>query len=221
MMNVEVTGIAEAIAQLRQAPSKIQRNVIRAVSRRVVRNIKKRTEAQVDVNSQPFKLHYRHPGRPLLVLLSKRIRTLQVKDDEALVGFRNGRDRYRASINQLGNTTTINRASLAKNSALSMTSLATRSQALALIKNGFKSRRRNGPGTATPTVEWITTNMTVGEAGAALRFLRGKPKNEWTTTIPPRPFIGIADSELAELTALAYQSAMKALANQQEQALDT
>lgn len=92
---------------------------------------------------------------------------------------------------------------------------ATRAQAKSLIDAGYRVRvkRKRGKGTRLKRVssKWIRENMTLGQAGRILRFLRdvGHSKNRWEIDTPARPFLGAtpeqADAMLEDLARRTIQ----------------
>ena len=93
---------------------------------------------------------------------------------------------------------------------------ATRAQARALNKEGFRRRlaRKRGKGKATlkrVPVKWIRENMTKGQAGLVLRLMLFKTrhgKQAWETAPAPRPFLG---ATLEDADAFITQMAENAL----------
>lgn len=92
---------------------------------------------------------------------------------------------------------------------------ATYDQAAALIEAGYKVRIKGrgksktikqGKGAAhTPSESWIEDNLTIGQAGLILKILKAEEgRDEWTTTLPARPFLGLTADNL-ELIAAAIR----------------
>lgn len=68
---------------------------------------------------------------------------------------------------------------------------ATRSQAKALIANGYKTKKAKGKGYRRATISEITANLSQGKAGVILKVLRDKPnKKRWPIPVKERPFVG-------------------------------
>lgn len=68
---------------------------------------------------------------------------------------------------------------------------ATRSQAKALIAQGYKTKKTKGKGYRRATINEITTNLSQGKAGLILKVLRDKPsKKRWPIPVKARPFLG-------------------------------
>ncbi|MGB0894027.1 MAG: phage virion morphogenesis protein [Parashewanella sp.] len=68
---------------------------------------------------------------------------------------------------------------------------ATRAQAKALIKEGYKVKRAKGKGYRRASIKEIQERLTIGQAGLILRKLRGKRKTQsWEIEVDERPFLG-------------------------------
>ena len=212
MISVQLEGLEQAISALRSAPERVRKGVVKVVAKKVLDDSKARTARQTDVSGIPFAPHKRGRTRKMLIRLARRMKVLSVNETEAIIGFGNGFERMIAARQQFGYTQNFNSRQFSSNETQSMTAPATRRQAKSLIEAGFKTRRSNGRGTATPTLRWIINNMNIGQAGAALRYLRNNPKTEWKTTLPPRAFLGVSAAEITELTTLALQTAQHSLA---------
>lgn len=87
---------------------------------------------------------------------------------------------------------------------------ATRQQAIALIMANYKVHIKGrgkdrviskGRGAEkTPSIKWITENLTLGEARFILRKLRKDGgREQWKTTLPARPFLGITPDNLESI----------------------
>lgn len=91
---------------------------------------------------------------------------------------------------------------------------ATRTQARALLEAGFKIRQPRRPA-LTPTIMWITQNLTIGRAAYILHIIRGAA-TEWRTVTPPRSFLGISQEDVAELETVMLRRARNVLAQQND-----
>lgn len=68
---------------------------------------------------------------------------------------------------------------------------STRSQAKALIAEGYKVRKAKGKGYRKATISEITAKVSQGQASLILRTLRGKQnKQRWDIPVAARPFLG-------------------------------
>lgn len=86
---------------------------------------------------------------------------------------------------------------------------ATRYQARALKKEGFKVRLPGGR-RRKPSVQWITENLSLGRAGLILREMRNaSSRNRWTIEIPKRSFLGVTDREINALTIAIFDQMKK------------
>jgi len=87
---------------------------------------------------------------------------------------------------------------------------ATKAQARALLKEGFKrpvGKYRSGAKKGQRknrrvSQKWIMENMTLGQAGLILRLLRdeAESKKAWELTVPARPFFGLRKADATELS---------------------
>ncbi|MEN3159584.1 hypothetical protein ABC502_14485 [Alkalimonas sp. NCh-2] len=67
---------------------------------------------------------------------------------------------------------------------------ASRSQAKALVANGYQVRKAKG-GLRRTTIREVMETLTHGKAGLILSKLRGKPKKQsWSIPVAARPFLG-------------------------------
>ena len=61
-------------------------------------------------------------------------------------------------------------------------------------------QKANGKGAKKPTLKWVTENLTVGQAGYAIRQLRvwagEMGKTGWTTVLPARSFLGATHQDI-------------------------
>jgi len=69
---------------------------------------------------------------------------------------------------------------------------ATRTQARALIKEGYRHPRGG-----RVSMKWITEHMSLGQAGVVLRSMRdAPPKQSWEIETPARPFFGLTRGDI-------------------------
>jgi phage virion morphogenesis protein len=87
---------------------------------------------------------------------------------------------------------------------------ATRDQAKALRAEGYKVRRQQSKGWKTPSLRWIQDNLTIGQAGLILRFMRKTPKKDsWDIKLPERSFLGQDNNEQHALANMMLDEAMR------------
>ncbi|MCO1336391.1 hypothetical protein MO867_18825 [Microbulbifer sp. OS29] len=81
---------------------------------------------------------------------------------------------------------------------------ATRYQARALKKEGYKVRLPNGR-KKKPTMRWIMENLSLGQAGLILRILRDDPgESRWVIELPDRSFLGTTRQEIDKLASMIF-----------------
>lgn len=95
---------------------------------------------------------------------------------------------------------------------------ATRSVAKALIAAGYRKpvARKRGKGRMfkRASIKWVQSNMTVGQAGMLVHFLRGDPSRRpqrWSSTIPARPFLGVNPKQADKMLNDMAREAMRGL----------
>ena len=215
MLDVSVTGQQDLLRMFRAAPPAIQTRLIRTVAKQILAKSKARASAQTDLDGMPYPAHKLGRRRKMLIRLVRRLKILDSTNTEALIGFGNSYESMIAAKQQFGFSQHFTRSSF-RNGAddnharpLNYNDPATRRQAKALLDAGYKVRRRGGI-SLRPTIKWITENLTMGRAGLILKILRAAPE-EWTTTLPPRSFLGGSVNEMEELTALALSEMQQAV----------
>ncbi|WP_432745776.1 hypothetical protein ABXJ76_07840 [Methylobacter sp. G7] len=216
MINVELEGMDELHRRLSAIDSPQTRNkIIKKIGAEVRKNSKKRAITQTNLTGTTFAKHARGRKRKMLTRLAQRMVIKDVSDDGVTVGWGNSFEGGIADQHHFGTTRTFTRRSFGENSMenVNKNDQCTRRQAKALIEAGFKRRRAGRPG-VTPTIRWLVENMTVGQAGVILRALRGGPKESWMITLPARQFLGVSETERAEITTLALGIIQAALERQ-------
>lgn len=174
--------------------------------------------------------HKRPRRRKMLFRLVNKLRVIPVSSNTIAVGWYNRVDEIIAAKHQYGFSQNINKRDLAEaDSQRSKAPIsykqagiqsqfgptrsvrhATRQQAIALIMANYKvhitGRGKDrviakGKGAEkTPSIKWITENLTLGEAGLILRKLRKDGgREQWRTTLPARPFLGITPEDLESI----------------------
>ena len=91
---------------------------------------------------------------------------------------------------------------------------ATRKQAKALIKEGFKVYAgKTGGGSSKskrPSVRWIIENLNMGYAGLMLRnLISAEIKSRWQVKVPARPFLGVTDRESTKILQRIIKAEIK------------
>lgn len=182
-----------------------KRAMLAEFSKYVTDNSKKRVRAQTGLSGTGWERRKDGMRKKMLVKVGQQIRTISVSSSEAVIGFSSpvmGKIAYQ---HQYGIATTMTASLLSRitRGNISSTDSATRRQAKALLAVGFKVRKQGG-GFKTPTIKWITENLTIGKAGSIIRSLRGHVADEWVIPLPARNFLGITDAEKEEMTNRAF-----------------
>jgi len=188
-----------------------RRRILRGAGRKVRRESKARLKGQRDLSGSAWKA--RSNGRKKK-MLSKLGRNLQVhtSPNDAKVTFGNQQTGKIARAHQDGVTQRMTSSKAAKKYGTpDYGAEATRRQAKALRDAGYKVRKKRGKGWKTPTIKWITENLTIGRAGLVLRMLRGnqKGKSSWDIKLAQRSFLGQSMSESKQLTNYMLDEAMR------------
>ncbi|OAI19859.1 hypothetical protein A1507_05765 [Methylomonas koyamae] len=218
MFNVTFEGFPEVIGLLGRLPSNIRKRIYRKAAQQVVRSGRKRIDTQTDLDGNRFApradgskeptLKGKRGGKPGI---RKLLKVLEATDSGAEVGWNNPFFSNLAAKHQFG-FEEATKARKSKKSKVDYSAPANRQQASALINAGYKVRRQGGKGAwKTPTMRWITENLTYGRAGLILRILKGPKVSDGMTTIPARSFLGITEEDMAELRDLLEAEARAAL----------
>jgi phage gpG-like protein len=220
MVTVTLNGMEEIQRKLAKiTSSKTRIRIMRKLGMKVRMNSKKRVTSQTDLNGQSFakrKMKLTIEGK-MLSWLASRLIVNTPTDTSVTIGWRNSWESSVAAKNQFGddrifNKSQMGRETTGKNTPKSDTDPATRRQAQGLIKAGYKIRR-NGRVRRTPTIQWITENMTIAQAGSILRALRDS-KDSWHVVLPARSFLGVTDDEIYDLSTLAINEIDRAISKQ-------
>ena len=188
-----------------------RRRILRGAGRKVRRDSKARLKEQRDLSGRTWQA--RSNGRKKR-MLSKLGRNIQVhtSTNDAKVTFGNQRVGQIARAHQDGISQRMTSSKAAQMYGTpNYDDGATRKQAKALRDAGYKVRKKRGKGWKTPTLKWITENLTIGKAGLVLRILRGnkKGKSSWEIKLAQRSFLGQNQSESKQLTNYMLDEAMR------------
>lgn len=208
-----LTGLQDIQAQLLAAPEVVRRRVLVRVANSIVVNSQQRALAQQDVEGRAYTPHARGRRRKMLTRLVRHLKILWAREQEVVIGFANNVHAQIAYKQQIGFVQRFEPGSRdldgSRRELDYYNQPATRNQARALLALNFKVRVRGRP-SYTPSIRWITQNLTIGRAGYLLHLLRGE-RGAWETRLPPRSFLGVAANEIAQLTAAALEEARTAL----------
>ena len=208
MLNVSVTGTEVVIRNLSMIKSPtIRQRLFRVAARQLIKSAKARISSQTDLDGQAFAPHAKGRKRKMLARLIRRIAD-SYSGDGAEVGWKNSFEGGIAARQQFGFKQRFNKSQFKDRKPANQKDPATRQQAKALLEAGYKTREK-GKAYKTPTLKWITQNLTIGQAGLILRVLRGS-KTEWTTTLPPRSFLGVTKADLDAINELVIAELQKA-----------
>lgn len=209
MISVNIEGMIDAVRRLDSLTPKLRKQIYRKAARQLVKSSKDRIDSQTDLDGQPFKPAADGSRRKLLVGKSGKpgvrrlLSVLSATDSSAEIGWKNpffGSIAFKQQFGFSEPTKARNRKKEVDYSAP-----ANRQQAKALIDAGYKKRRPRG-GYKTPSIRWITQNITTGQAGLILRILQGPKVSTGTTTVPARSFLGVTPADLNALEDLLNES---------------
>lgn len=221
MLSVSLQGQEITIKRLDaiKSPS-LRKRVLNKTARLLLKASKGRATKQTDITGKPFgpysdkSQHSRPRRRKMLTRLAARLAVFDLTDQSASVGWRNRFEEGIAAKHHFGHTQTVTKRGLAKeknSNPEGRDAPATRQQAKALLEAGYKVRQK-GKAYKSPTLKWITQNLTIGRAGLILRILRGGSKDSWQTKLPPRPFLGVTDADIDAVAAL-YKAELETALN--------
>lgn len=189
--------------------------------KKVLRNIVKQTkkDARTNIRQQKTVDGSKMPGRAskkkkrMFRKMAKGLAGRIKNDHHAVITWKNGGQARTAYRHHHGIDEKYTAARAKKKNGLpDYKAPATRSQAKALKKEGYRRRvaRKRGKGGAIlkkVSVKWIQENLTQGQAGLILRILRtGKSRGEqsWKVKVQKRPILGATQKDADKyLTAMA------------------
>ncbi len=213
-MSMELKGIERALKALDRASfrsSGVRQNVIKKISRQILKNSKQRITQQTDLHGMPFKKRADGKRKKMLTKLRTKLRQTRINEHGTVLGFNSPATSRIAFKHQYGHVEWVEARHLKKSSSNKRDQPATRRQAKALLKAGYKVKVK-GRGYKTPSQKWIMENMTIARAGLILRLIRGT-KQQWKITIPARSFLGVTEAELAEITQQVIDDEQKRINN--------
>lgn len=191
--------------QLLAMPAPLRRRLLYRTAKTVIKHSKARVRKQVDLNGLPFaaRKKSRKGSRKMLARLARELAVVNNNSTMAKISFKRGSSARIAAKQQMGYTSRLSASQLGANEKPGFyDKAATRKQAKALREAGFKIKKANGKGAKQPSLKWVQQNLTIGQAGYALRQLRAwsgeKIKTSWTTTLPARSFLGATAAEVTQ-----------------------
>jgi phage virion morphogenesis protein len=204
-----------------------RKRLLHKVAKKIERDSRKRVQTQTDLQGRPFQKRWkkRSDRRKMLSKLVKQ--TVITKNDgtSATIAFK-GKSGFIAAKQQFGDEQTFSADELrrktitgkkrtAENSARYAAQafrLATKRQASELRALGFRIKDGSGK-FRQASKNWISSNLTVAQAGAIIRSMREKkgivPHDTWNTVLPARSFLGATDEEVAKYIKEIYEDITK------------
>lgn len=212
MIDFDTSGLKplERLQLLGMSPDEKRKLLIR-IGRIVGKGSKQRIKDQTDLDGKPFtpRKDLRDEKKSRKKMLKGWIKKIKhkVNDDDSVTIFVAGRSSAKARQHQEGFKQRISKKNLKRANPQSQLAPATRSQAKALKQQGFRWPWRENKGKSgrpkkgkKRTIKWIVENLTIGQAGAILRDMRGKSgKQSWEIVVPARSFLGADGSEKSRI----------------------
>ena len=190
-------------------PAKVKKGVLGKMAKRVIAMSQAHTRLQYDLSGVAYASHARHRRRKMLVRLARRLKVVSATEDAAVISFNNAVEAEIGYKQQFGATEMVTKRQFQGLVNASSGDPATRRQAKKLLEAGYKMKTA-GQAARTPTMKWITENLTIGRAGLILRTLRNSSLiDSWMTTLPARSFLGVTEAEKTELGRMVLEEATK------------
>lgn len=209
MINLNIQGMAEvnaALDRLHLPPAK-RRWVHIMMSRKIRVFSRARIRSQQNLDGSSWEPRKRESKNKMMTGLNKRMRARGSPND-GVVDWVGGRV---ARFQQEGGTEQWDAAKAARRyDDIKKDMQATRKQGRRLLELGYRIPRGKGKATKRPTLNWITTNMTMQQASFLVRTLsKTARKSEWETKTPGRSFLGVTHDEQQELISIAMNAMLK------------
>ncbi|EJJ0395455.1 hypothetical protein VQZ45_003976 [Salmonella enterica] len=229
LSRAQIRQIKDAIARYDLTPAKRKRLLWRIAKNGVIGATKANAKKQHTPDDKAWPARAKgHGHKKMIRKLPGMLGVRQMGSDTIKVVF-NGGKRTKAAViawaQQHGATIQMRRSQLKRNGENQKGHAATKYQAKKLVSLGFKApmmvqKGRKGKYTherqyRAVSQKWITEHLNMAQAGLIIRKLEGKaPVNSWTIKLPPRPFLGITDDQLAasiarEMRGIQYGSDIK------------
>lgn len=204
-ITVDVNGLLPLKRQLQllAMPKPMRRRLLNKVVKKVITNSKARVSKQVDLNGRSYAKHSKGRKRKMLLRLARLLKVIELTGTHAKAGFYNPVAGRIAAKQQHGSTQTVTANSFDSTSTGSThyDKPATRKQAKALRDVGYRINKRKGKKGKKPSLKWVTSNLTVGQAGVILKKMRieagDRLKQRWQTKIPARSFLGASQRDIS------------------------
>lgn len=190
--------------QLLTLPKPVRRRILMRTANTVRKNSRGRIRQQKTLSGSKFAPRKNGKKRKMLKGLIKKMEVIG-NDQQAKVTFNNRNSAMIAADHQHGIAQPYSKNRAKSNYGTpDYSQPATKGQARALIREGYKRPKANGKGFARASQAWIRNNLKMGQAAMILQALRGdederKPKR-WEIPVEARPFLGATDAEIQERT---------------------
>lgn len=212
MINIRVDGYltAEQSIEVLKLSSIKRKRIMGQISRKMRVNSRQRLRDQKDLSGKPFTPRKnRKNKRKMLRKIGQKIITIY-NDSEAKVTYTPAAMGV-ASAHQYGVDITMTAEKAQRRKGEPDTdSPATKYQAVALKREGFKQRRK-GARPFKPTISWIRENLKVGQAGLILRAMRDSPaKKSWLIHLPARSHLGATNNEIYDMVQIIVNNTINA-----------
>lgn len=205
-LNIKNEVSFQAQLKLLELPSAKRKQLLRKIATQVRKDSRQRIQRQSDLDNSPFTGRKANrdgktrKGKMLKNLAKAKHLKIRAEANKAVIGYPNRLTGKIAKQHQQGHSErwTMRRYKRQQGKP-DYGAPATREQAKALLGEGFKIKRASGRGWKTPSIKWITNNLTIGKAGAVLRSMRDKkPAESWTIDLPARAWLGSSKKENIE-----------------------
>lgn len=206
------------LALLELSP-KLRRRLLNTVSKRVRAMSGRRVRKQQNLDGSAYEpaKGTRKGRRKMLsgLIKNKYLNVIQLSDDQATLGWRNGLQGWIAEQHHHGRTQRYTAAMARKANPVNTDDPCTDEQAKRLRRLGFKVRvprenKRGKPRWQRASVAWIKENVRFGQAGLLIRTLKNETPgpDSWDIKLPKRDFLGASRTEVAELVELVLKQTL-------------
>jgi phage virion morphogenesis protein len=212
VIKVDVVGLLDVQQSLEvlKLPAFKRKRIFGQTARKVRTQSRKRLREQKDLDGKAFtpRKHKKNRKKMLRKIGGEMITVYN--EFEGVVKFPSGVGGV-AAAHQKGIDVTMTKDRVQKRKGEpDVNAPATKYQALALKRAGFKQRRA-GERPFKPSIRWIRENLKVGQAGLILRLIRQEPeKKSWVIHLPSRPFLGATEAEISDMVQTILQQTINA-----------
>lgn len=212
MLRSKLNGTNRVLDQLdllALKPNK-RRRIVRGAGRMVRRSSKRRLSQQEDLTGKTWQGRSNGRRKKMLTKLGRHLQ-VHTTNDTANITFANTRIGQVAKAHQIGADIDVTAAEAKRERGMpNYKGPSTRKQAKALIEAGYQIRRKRGKGWKKPSISWILSNLSLGQAGIILRLMRDEPaKQSWTISLPDRSFLGQDAAELKQMKNYILDEAVR------------